>query len=201
MTRPRANFDDRLADYITVAERVEAFHEKYPEGSLQSEVYLLNDDVVVMKAFAYRTPSDERPGVGWSSLGIPGTTPYTRGSEIEVCETSAWGRAIAALGFEVKRGIASHEEVRNKRRDDVPERDVDEDRPTRPMQPRKPVAGSVDAPDGTFANGGALLTRALTELHMNKAEVLIVLGVDTIAEVKDYPAAWARLVAQTGTNS
>ena len=54
------------------------------------------------------------PGTGHSSLDIPGSTPYTRGSEIENAETSAWGRAIAALGFEVKRGVASAEEVRNK---------------------------------------------------------------------------------------
>src|SRR5690606_39173582 len=30
---------------------------------------------------------------------------------------SAWGRAIAALGFEVKRGLASAEEVRNKQQE------------------------------------------------------------------------------------
>jgi hypothetical protein len=32
-----------------------------------------------------------------------------------VAETSSWGRAIAALGFEVKRGIASRQEVANRR--------------------------------------------------------------------------------------
>ena len=36
-----------------------------------------------------------------------------------VGETSAWGRALAALGFEVHRGIASKQEVRN--REDVGE--------------------------------------------------------------------------------
>ena len=107
-------FEDRLSDYVQVNERIIAFGERFPEGSLQSEIYLLNDDVVVMKAYAYRAPDDQRPGVGWSSLQIPGTTPYTKGSEIENCETSAWGRALAALGFEVKRGIASRNEIDNK---------------------------------------------------------------------------------------
>lgn len=106
-----------LDDYVTVAERISAFIEKYPNGSLQSEVWMLNESVVVMKAYAYRTPDDERPGIGFSSLGIPGATPYTRGSELENAESSAWGRAIAALGFEVKRGIASREEVTNKQGD------------------------------------------------------------------------------------
>ena len=46
------------------------------------------------------------------------STPYTRNSEIENAETSAWGRAIAACGIEVRRGIASADEVRNKEHDD-----------------------------------------------------------------------------------
>ena len=107
-----SNFD--MSDYVPVNERVDAFYAKHPEGSIQSEIVELTTSRVTVKAYAFRTPDDVRPGIGHSSLEIPGATPYTRGSEIENAETSAWGRAIAALGFEVKRGIASHEEVRNK---------------------------------------------------------------------------------------
>jgi hypothetical protein len=103
-----------MSDYVPVNERIEAFIKAYPEGSIQSEIVELTGARVTVKAYAYRTPDDPRPGTGHSSLEIPGSTPYTRGSEIENAETSAWGRAIAALGFEVKRGIASSEEVRNK---------------------------------------------------------------------------------------
>ena len=102
-----------MSDYVPVNERVESFIKAYPEGSIQSEIVELTGSRVTVKAYAYRTPDDPRPGVGHSSLEIPGATPYTKGSEIENAETSAWGRAIAALGFEVKRGIASSEEVRN----------------------------------------------------------------------------------------
>jgi hypothetical protein len=107
-----SNFD--MSDYVPVNERIEAFYKTFPEGSIQSEIVELTGTRVTVKAYAYRKPDDPRPGAGHSSLEIPGSTPYTRGSEIENCETSAWGRAIASLGFEVKRGIASHEEVRNK---------------------------------------------------------------------------------------
>jgi hypothetical protein len=100
-----------LSDYIDVASRIAAFKEAYPEGSLQSEMIHMNEKVVVFKAYAHRDREDLRPGVGHASEQIPGATPYTRGSEVMVCETSAWGRAIAALGFEVKKGIASREEV------------------------------------------------------------------------------------------
>jgi hypothetical protein len=112
-----ADYQDRLKDYIGVNERIIAFIEKYPQGSLQSEIASLTETQVVMKAYAYRTADDARPAIGFSSLAIPGTTPYTRGSEIENAETSAWGRALAALGFEVKRGIASRNEIENKQDD------------------------------------------------------------------------------------
>lgn len=101
--------------YIEVNERIIAFKAAYPEGSLQAYIHTLTDSLVVMCATAYRTPDDKRPGMGWSSMQIPGSTNFTRGAEIENCETSAWGRAIAALGFEVKRGIASKQEIENKR--------------------------------------------------------------------------------------
>lgn len=104
-------------DYVMVNERIMAFYAKYPEGSIQSEIYSIDDDHVIIKAYAYRHPGDPLPGIGHSALAIPGKTPYTRDSEIENAETSAWGRALAALGFEVKRGIASSEEVENKRVD------------------------------------------------------------------------------------
>jgi hypothetical protein len=101
-------------DYIPVADRIAEFYVKHPEGSLQSEILTLTDNLVLVKGWAYRTPDDPRPGIGHSSLAIPGSTPYTRGSEVENAETSAWGRAIAALGFEVKNGVATAEDVRNK---------------------------------------------------------------------------------------
>ncbi len=104
-------------DYIQVNERIIKFIEKYPDGSLQSEIVELTGDRIVMRGIAYRHPDDPKPGIGHSWLEIPGKTSFTRGSELENAEPSAWGRALAALGFEVKRGIASLEEVRNKHED------------------------------------------------------------------------------------
>jgi hypothetical protein len=119
-----AGFD--MKDYVPVSERVDGFYKVYPEGSIQSEIVELTDSRVTVKAYAYRNPNDPRPGIGHSSLGIPGSTSFTKGSEIENAETSAWGRAIAALGFDVKRGIASYEEVRNK--------------PSQPARPAPPAS-------------------------------------------------------------
>jgi hypothetical protein len=103
-----------IEDYVTVAERIGQFYEKYPEGSLQAEVLEITDHRVVVRACAYRHADDARPGIAHSMLGIPGSTPYTKGSELENAETSAVGRAIALLGFGVKKSIASADELRGK---------------------------------------------------------------------------------------
>jgi len=126
-------FEQRsLDDYIDVAQRIADFRERYPEGCLrplndgepfkllQAEGFEKNGDVVtqtfiVVVAAAYRSPDDELPGVGMAWEVFPGRTPYTRGSELQNAETSAWGRAIIAVGAsDAKRGIASREEVRNR---------------------------------------------------------------------------------------
>jgi hypothetical protein len=79
------------------------------------------DTFIVYVAAAYRTPDDPRPGIGCAWEPYPGRTPYTAGSELMNAETSAWGRALqAALVADTKTGVASREEVRNRRaeRDD-----------------------------------------------------------------------------------
>jgi len=130
------------ADYIQVNERIIAFREKFPDGCLQAEIVELSESRVTMRAYAYRTPDDPRPGIGHSTLGIPGATPYTRGSELENCETSAWGRALAALGFEVKRAIASAEEVASK---------TEPSKPARPVPPRLPPPAPPATPAEALA--------------------------------------------------
>ncbi len=105
---------DHLSDYVEVSERIDAFHRSFPEGSLQGDYTvreLGEQTVIVYRAKAYRTPDDQRPGIGFASEPVPGRTPYTKGSELMNAETSAWGRALAALGFEVRRGVASKQEV------------------------------------------------------------------------------------------
>lgn len=101
-----------MEDYVDVATRIAIFRDKHPNGSLQSELVQYGPDVVIVKAYAYRTPDDARPGMGYATCPLPGTTPYTRGSEVMNAETSAWGRAIvAALAADTKQGVASKDEV------------------------------------------------------------------------------------------
>jgi len=103
-----------LSEYITVDERIRLFYEMYEDGSLQGEWALIAGIGIVYKAYAYRTADDRRPGIGHASEPVPGLTPYTKNSELANAETSAWGRAIVALGIGAKKGIASADEVRNR---------------------------------------------------------------------------------------
>lgn len=112
-----------MGDYIDVAARIVEFREKYPEGSLQpadiAKPFLVetigNQTFIAVVAAAYRSQDDQRPGIGMAYEQFPGRTPYTRGSELQNAETSAWGRAIvAALAADTKKGIASADEVRNR---------------------------------------------------------------------------------------
>ncbi len=121
-----ANYDDRLGDYVDVPARLAEFRTKHPEGSLQpvdlSQPYRVervgDKTYIVVVAAAYRTPDDVRPGIGMAYEQWPGRTPYTKDSELQNAETSAWGRAIvAALAADTKRSVASREEVQNRQAD------------------------------------------------------------------------------------
>jgi hypothetical protein len=110
-------------DYIPVNERIALFIATYPNGSLRplwpDEPYRVLGEGetkwLVYGACAFRTPDDQAPGVGLAWEPVPGRTPYTRGSELMVAETSAWGRALAAIGIATNKSIASAEEVRSAR--------------------------------------------------------------------------------------
>lgn len=101
--------------YVDVATRIAEFYKRYPEGSLQMDpiewIDIDGQRFIMARAYAYRTPDDARPGMGHAWEPVPGRTPYTRGSEVMVLETSAWGRAIASLGIATREGIASAQEV------------------------------------------------------------------------------------------
>lgn len=112
--------------YIEVSDRIIEFRAKYPDGCLRpadpSTPYRIErigeQTFVVVVAAAYRHPEDPNPGIGMAWEPCPGRTNFTRFSELQNAETSAWGRALIAVGAaDAKRGIASADEVRNRSRD------------------------------------------------------------------------------------
>jgi hypothetical protein len=102
-----------LGSYNTVAERIAEFRERHPEGCLRPvdpakpfEVVEIGEQTfIAYSAAAYRTPDDPCPGIGLAWEPFPGPTRYTRDSELQNAETSAWGRAIvAALAADMGQG-------------------------------------------------------------------------------------------------
>jgi hypothetical protein len=93
-----ARFD--LSQYSTVAERIDKFWEKYPDGRLHTELVHFAADQVVIRAEVYLDRDDERPvTVDYAEERID-SSPVNRVSMVENCATSAIGRALADLGGE-----------------------------------------------------------------------------------------------------
>jgi hypothetical protein len=112
--------------YKQVPERIADFKAKHPDGSLQEyrpwQLIEVGDQTyIAYTAAAYRTPDDPRPGIGTAWEAVPGKTPYTKLSELQNAETSAWGRAIVAALASESKSVASAEDIRNRQADhDVP---------------------------------------------------------------------------------
>jgi hypothetical protein len=136
---------DYLKDYIEVKDRIKLFYEKYPEGILHFEykgtMELNNETYIYGKAFAYPDREKLNYASGWAWEREP-AKGFARGAEMMTLETSAWGRAIAALGIAVTKGIASREEVQ---RNVKPENDPWQ---TPPDSPTKAVEGKISALGG-----------------------------------------------------
>lgn len=147
MTTPDKKFD--LGDYVEVKDRIKLFYELYAGGRLVTEtvgvVEVGPTSYVMVRALAYRTVDDPHPGTGTSWLAVPGSTSYTKGSEVENAETSAWGRAIGSLGILIDRSIASSQEVQNKQ----------EDKP-KTYGAQESLVGDLSR-SGKIAKGGAMM--------------------------------------------
>jgi hypothetical protein len=105
---------DYLKDYIEVKDRIQMFYAKFPEGTLHFQykgVLEFNGETYIYgEAFAYPERDKMAYASGWAMERVP-AKGFGRGSEMQLLETSCWGRSIAALGIAVTRSIASREEV------------------------------------------------------------------------------------------
>lgn len=105
-----ANFD--LNNYVPVHERIVKFYEANPQGRINTAIQEINaDGLVIFQAQVFRNPDDASPAATGHAYEEKGNGYINKTSYIENCETSAIGRALANLGIEVQRGIASREEM------------------------------------------------------------------------------------------
>lgn len=96
-------------EYNTVNQRILAFRELYPNGSIQTEILKLENGACVIKATAY----DERGNLLATGHAHEEkeATMINKKSYVENCETSAVGRCLGIIGIGVTTAIASAEEM------------------------------------------------------------------------------------------
>ena len=101
----------RGKEYAEVPQRITAFRKLHPNGSLTSELVMYQGGVFVVKA----TACDENGNILGTGLAYEkeGSTFINKTSALENCETSAWGRCLAACGILGGNSICSAEELLN----------------------------------------------------------------------------------------
>lgn len=96
-------------DYVLVKDRIIAFNEMYPNGSIITRIIRDDENSVVVTASACPDVANgDRIFIGHSEAyreGSMGNVP------VEVAETSAVGRALGMMGIGVIEGIASADEM------------------------------------------------------------------------------------------
>jgi hypothetical protein len=84
--------------YSTVAERIDKFWKKYPNGRLHTELVHFSPEQVVIRAEVYLDRDDLRPVTVDLAEERLDSSSVNQVSMVENCATSAIGRALADLG-------------------------------------------------------------------------------------------------------
>lgn len=161
-----------LDNYITVAERVAAFYHTYPQGRICTQIVEHDAErgFILMRAEIFRTPDDAQPAATGHAFEVRSESYVNRTSYIENCETGAVGRALAMLGFEVKRGIPSREDIEKAAR--MPVRKsvtTDEAGAARPAAPPRPSTPASALPPEQDLDSDIL--QSASELGYDAAKV------------------------------
>ena len=91
-----------MDNYEPVAERIAKFWEKY-DGRIHTEIVLINETEVVIKASIYTNKDDTRPASIDFAQETRNSSSINKTSFIENCATSAIGRALATLNFQPRK--------------------------------------------------------------------------------------------------
>jgi hypothetical protein len=138
-----------MSDYVDVRHRLEIALLQYPDLRVvetEPQLVTMGERVYIQCAVTvYRSHDDPTPGRAYCWEVWPGRTPYTKDSEQMNGATSALGRALGYMGFGIKAGLASADEVRTAQGNSHPATQP-------PEQTRRVIAGSNARP--ASPNGG-----------------------------------------------
>ena len=96
--------------YVEVNERLKYFRENHPDYSLLTEIVQCTEEHCVIKATILHGGVEIANG---HAHEVRSANFINKTSFVEVCETSAWGRALANFGIGIDSQVASAHEVAN----------------------------------------------------------------------------------------
>jgi hypothetical protein len=139
-----------LKDYEPVEDRLREFWSDHPKGRVMTEVLHHADGVYIVKASVWREKFDQftdgPDATGLAQDSVATLPTNMKASALEVCETSAIGRALANLGYAAKGKRPSREEMQ---------------KASEELEPGSTVAGAAQASGmGTDDSGEATNTGA-----------------------------------------
>lgn len=149
-----------LGDYVDVRHRLELALLQYPDLRVvenEPQLITMGERVYIQCAVTvYRTHDDPTPGRAYCWEVWPGRTPYTKDSEQMNGATSALGRALGYMGFGIKAGLASANEVRTAQGNSHPSTE-----PRTQAPPPRSVTSNGPRPTGPAALQGMATTKQI----------------------------------------
>jgi hypothetical protein len=116
------------ADYEPVESRIHKFWAEHPDGRIHTEIVLINETEIVIKASVYADRDDPRPVAIDFAQETRNSSPVNKLSFVENCATSAIGRALATYAYSPKGKRPSREEMEKVQRGTISnERNWDND--------------------------------------------------------------------------
>jgi hypothetical protein len=93
-----------LSSYEPVSDRITKFWAKYPQGRLHTEIVLINETEVVVKALVFTDKDDARPTAVDFAQETRNSSHINRNNFLENASTSAIGRVLNTVGISSKGG-------------------------------------------------------------------------------------------------
>jgi hypothetical protein len=107
------------ADYEPVDSRIHRFWQEHPEGRIHTEIVLINETEIVIKASIFADRDDTRPVSVDFAQETRNSSPVNKLSFVENCATSAIGRALATYAYSPKGKRPSREEMQKVQRGEM----------------------------------------------------------------------------------
>jgi hypothetical protein len=109
------------AEYEPVDSRIHRFWLDHPAGRIHTEIVLINETEIVIKASIYTDRDDARPVAIDFAQETRNSSPVNKLSFVENCATSAIGRALATFAYSPKGKRPSREEMEKVQRGETPQ--------------------------------------------------------------------------------